>query len=225
MFGEIGWALALFVLSDVFGFGVGLPRPPDEAQTLRAALRAYDWEPTVRQTQEAAVGRAGLGPGRVAGMRPRVRWRSLVPDAVEGRYQLDEGASDRFNTAEDLDTDLRVLDTATTTSRSEDVGGRWYLSARWDLRGLVFDPEEIDVEKLANQIADDRIDLETLVAKVYFARRRLQVELLLLPPNSAMDAAPLYLDLRELTAQLDALTGGWFGRELRRRASGRAPPG
>jgi hypothetical protein len=212
MFVEVSYALAFFVV-----FQLQAAPQPDESQVLRGALHAYDWEPSVRQTQDASIAFAGLGPERVAGMRPRARWRALVPDVVEGRYQLDEGKSDRFNTSEDLDTELRVLDTATSTSRSEDVGGRWYLSAKWDLRGLVFDPRELDVEKLANQMAEDRIDLETLVGKVYFARRRLQVDLLLSPPTNALDAAPLYLDLRELTAQLDALTGGWFGEELRRR--------
>ncbi len=219
MFVDVGYALAFFVV-----FHLQAAPVPDEAETLRAALHAYDWEPSPRLTQLAAVDFAGLGTGRVAAMRSRVRWRALVPDAVEGRYQIDEGTSDRFNTSEDLDTELRVLDTATTTSRTEDVGGRWYMSARWDLRGLVFDPRELDVEKLANQIAEDRIDLETLVGKLYFARRRLQVELLLSPPTNALDAAPLYLDLREMTAQLDALTGGWFGTELRRRRSPTAAP-
>lgn len=219
MFGELAWPFALVLVLQL------LPAPPSpaanpEAARLQRAMRTYDWEPTARETQVAAVAHAGLGADRVAGMRPRVRWRALVPDALEARYQVDDGLSERFNTSEDLDTDLRVLETATTSSRTDDLGARWYLGARWDLRGLVFDPKELDIEKVAVQIADDRIDLETLVAKVWFARRRLQVDLLLDPPTSAEEAAPLYLDLREHTAHLDALTGGWFTKELQRRRRG-----
>jgi hypothetical protein len=213
---ELAWIAALFVLTEVFGVSMA----PTEHDRLEWALHAYDWEPGVRRVQEAATRNADFAPDATASMRGRARWRGLLPEGVEGRYTLNDGLTDRFSTNEDLDGDLQVLDTETTTARSQDVGGRWYLGARWDLRGLVFDPEEIDVERLATKTAENRIELELTVTRTYHERRRVQIELLLNPPHDADEGAARHLELQRLTSQLDALTGGWFGAEIERRRRG-----
>jgi hypothetical protein len=52
------------------------------------------------------------------------------------------------------------------------------------------------------------------VTRLYFERRRHQVDMLLAPKPDLMGRVRDELHLRELTAALDALTGGRFGAAL-----------
>ena len=52
------------------------------------------------------------------------------------------------------------------------------------------------------------------VTRVYFDRRRLQVDQLLSPSSSLRDQIKHELRLQELTASIDALTGGAFSAQL-----------
>jgi hypothetical protein len=59
------------------------------------------------------------------------------------------------------------------------------------------------------------------VTRRYYERRRLQIELELTPPTDLGDRVRKELRLQELTADLDAFTGGWFSEKLEK--AGRAP--
>ena len=52
------------------------------------------------------------------------------------------------------------------------------------------------------------------VTSLYFERRRAQVQLLLNPPSDTVERLRRELEIQELTASIDALTGGWFGEQL-----------
>ena len=64
------------------------------------------------------------------------------------------------------------------------------------------------------QLRDDILDE---VTNYYFERRRLQVELLESPPDDLRQRYKNQLRIHELTANLDALTGGYFTHELEKR--------
>jgi hypothetical protein len=53
------------------------------------------------------------------------------------------------------------------------------------------------------------------VTRVYFDRRELQVAMLLDPADTLEGRVALELELQELTARLDALTGGRFSATRR----------
>jgi len=59
------------------------------------------------------------------------------------------------------------------------------------------------------QLRDDIVDETT---RLYYERRRLQVELLIKPPKDAQGKIKKALRLQELTASLDGLTGGNFSK-------------
>lgn len=160
-------------------------------------------EPSVAELQAEAVRQAGLVPGKTASWQRRARAAALVPDlsvraSLSGSGSLPANGSDP-ETAGGANTDER---------RS------WYLSAsaNWSLERLVSPREEISLARESQSLATRREALLTEVARVYFQRRRLQVELQLRPPADA--AARLLAGLRidELSAILDALTGGAFSR-------------
>lgn len=66
--------------------------------------------------------------------------------------------------------------------------------------------------KLIMQLRDDILDE---VTRLYFERGRLQVELLLTPPEDLKTKLGKELRLQELTADKDGLTGGYLSRRLR----------
>ncbi len=67
--------------------------------------------------------------------------------------------------------------------------------------------ESQDIVKLRDKVLDE-------VTRLYFDRRRLQVELLLSPAGDLRTQLENELRLQELTANLDALTGGSFSASL-----------
>ncbi len=62
--------------------------------------------------------------------------------------------------------------------------------------------------QLRNDILDE-------VTRTYFERRRLRVEMLLSPPEDMKERIGQELRIQELTADIDALTGGYLSRKLK----------
>ena len=77
------------------------------------------------------------------------------------------------------------------------------------------DQTQIDVRsKLMVQLRDDVLDE---VTHLYFERRKLQIELMQNPPKDVNQLIEKELRLQELTADIDAMTGGYLSREIERR--------
>jgi hypothetical protein len=93
------------------------------------------------------------------------------------------------------------------------AGGRaWDVRAKlsWNLPRLVFNPEELDVASLAGLV--EGILKES--TRLYFMRRRLQVDMILNPPTDTATSLTKELRVQELTGLIDAMTGGWFRSTL-----------
>ena len=74
--------------------------------------------------------------------------------------------------------------------------------------------EQIRVLNESQKAVKIREKLMDEVTRLYFDRRRLQVEGLLNPPSSLNDEIEHVLRLQEFTANLDALTGGAFSASI-----------
>jgi hypothetical protein len=85
--------------------------------------------------------------------------------------------------------------------------------ATWRLDRLVFDDVELRVASLAQQRAKARAAVAAQTTALYYRRRAAQVEALWNPPGTIEESVRRELALEELTAQLDALTGGWWGEQ------------
>jgi hypothetical protein len=91
-------------------------------------------------------------------------------------------------------------------------------SAEWKLAEIVFDPDEVRVYDLLGDRADRREALLTLLVGTYFERRQLMLTELLLPAATPGEAIARRMRIDELTAVIDALTGGLLSRNLKRRS-------
>jgi hypothetical protein len=120
-------------------------------------------------------------------------------------------------TGRDADRDLdraftsgalrELLDERVVRSREYGVA----LTLSWDLGDAAFHPESIDVSREARALVELRDDVLDEVNRLYFERLRVLASL-----DTAEPGQMVLLRLRaaELTAGLDAWTGGWFGRHL-----------
>jgi photosystem II stability/assembly factor-like uncharacterized protein len=163
-------------------------------------------EPTVAQVMERALGAAflehDLYPGwvrrsRLAGWAPQLSLRGAFTRPARDFASLPGDA------APTLIRDLRSEWTA-------------FAFAEWSLDRL-FDPSpETAAGRTWRRLRRQRERILDRANNTYQARRRLQIALLHDPPEELHALALKQLRVQELTARLDALTGGWFSDNIRR---------
>lgn len=169
----------------------------DHVARRRAAQITAD-EPTVRETVAAALKYAGLARGGETSMRRRARLAAALPTLT-----LRVSRSTKWDETEE---DARVVG---------DVGQDLVLEARatWRLDRLVFDGAELRIASLAQQRARARASLSAQTTTLYYKRRAAQLDAVWHPAETVEEEMQRDLALEELTAQLDALTGGWWGAQ------------
>ena len=92
----------------------------------------------------------------------------------------------------------------------------YQVTLKWKLDDLVMSSERIRVISEAQDVVKLRDKVLRQATQIFFDRRRLQVELLLSPPGDLRAQVEDEIRLMELTAELDALTGGQFSRAAAR---------
>ncbi|MBR58531.1 MAG: hypothetical protein CMH54_10980 [Myxococcales bacterium] len=173
-------------------------------------LKRLKMEPNVREVQEASLRYFKVNRQQVNSMRTRAGSKALAP-VVEfsggfTRSELDETSI--------LDEYSKTIPWVLRGSGGNalDIRGKF----TWNLPQLVFNPEELDVASLAGLVEG----LLKESTRIYFMRRRLQVDMILSPPTDQATLLSKQLRIEELTGLMDAMTGGWFGREMERRFGG-----
>lgn len=183
------------------------------AEVVEQVLAKYAAEPTVREVQKAALDYARAHPEVVDAWRLRSRVAAAVPEVeTDFRVQLDD---DR--------RELRDPDAARaiTVIDEDDRGYRFGIGLDWKLDRLIFNREELSAVRESVRLANLRDRVLDEVTRRYYERRRLQVDLELSPPTDLGDRIRKELRVQELTADIDALTGGFFSEKLK--DAGRPP--
>jgi hypothetical protein len=190
------------------------PRDRRSDATLLRALAASD--PPVDALRAAASALALTEPDRARSLVLRARLAGWLPELRGGFYR-------RFARAESVDLGASVSTPLAPVGIDSDNDVRYELRATWDLAKLVFNPDEIGAHFQALRTADARREIESLVIRLYFDRRRLKAELGAADATAtgmALSGLRAELRIAEIEAELDALTGGAFTRLSRRRAEG-----
>ena len=192
------------------------------AQSPQEVLSRFNDEPTVLEVQSVAMLYAGVDPDQVDGWYTQASLANLMPETAEYRFRFrtDDRTTDRATTDQDPVTgaDLNFEDRREIREYEQlqhDV------KVSWDLSELVFNPDVLRVAREVGRIAKQREDIVTTVTKLYYERRQAQIDMVLNPPSSTSEKLRAELRIQELTANIDALTGGWFGQELK--AAGKDP--
>jgi hypothetical protein len=183
-----------------------------DKRKLRRLFGILKKEPTVQEVQRAATGYFDLDPDRVRTLARNARLKGLIPN-VQVRFT--NSISDEFrNTRDGLYVGLPGWPDLPNPSSFKEVMAQnsdslsWEVSAQFDLDRLVFSAEALDAKSLTSLSESLIRELTTL----YYSRRRVIISLVLSPPSGVEEYLYELTRLDELTAPLDALTGGMFER-------------
>ncbi len=193
------------------------PRRPPARVPAAVLHAAFADDPPIGVLRSAATALALAEPTRAESLIARARWAALLPEV---RVRLDR----RYTRTESLNLEQSATDPLTTPVGVDSINDvRYEWRATWDLARIVFNPDEIGASTHALRMAEVRREIETVVIRLYFERRRLKAEAL---ASDAPDTAPGVrgeIHVQEIEAELDALTGGAFSRWRASRAQD--PPG
>ncbi len=186
--GRIAHPLALLC---VVSSGQSAWARPDDARPAKSSE-----EPSVYTLQRAAIRYALVEPERVTSWIRRVNKSALLPE-IDVHYTHGVSSLQYLHPAE-------TVDSPTLYS-----GDQWHIEvgARWNLDRLVFHHDELAISREAQRIAVRREALTTRVAETYFARKRLLLEESK-ELGAASPSSERRMQIEELTAVLDGLTGG-----------------
>lgn len=173
-------------------------------------------EPTVVAAQTAALRFFNIDPDGVDNMRSRAALKGLMP-RLDARYRVNQSDMDADTRNLNVNQDAPFLfDSAQGKVQELQVG------LSWNLPSLVFNAEVLDVGSLA--VLQEGVLKE--ITRLYYTRRRLQIDLILNPPRDAQTELSKQLRIEELTSTLNAMTGNLFlkyeqGKRRNRRRTGR----
>ena len=170
-------------------------------------------EPDVLAVQAMAMDYTKTNPSLVEGWLSAAKSAYALP-AVTLSYDKDIDDYKTWNYL-DLNGDGNIdgSEHQFNTARADDDDG-FGVRLAWRLDKLVMSSERIRVINEAQDIVKLRDKVLDEVTRVYFDRRRLQAEQILSPPSGLKEQIKEELRLQELTASIDALTGGRFSAAL-----------
>jgi hypothetical protein len=146
------------------------------------------------------------------------RARSYVTRAGHAAWlpELRVLVSRRYGRSESLD--VNSSSTALTSPLGIDTVNdiRYEARATWDLGRLVFSSEELAAQTQAMHMAELRRDIETTMNRLYFERRGLLLDM----SGSRADSVRRPLRVREIEADLNAISAGAFAACVSGQATG-----
>jgi hypothetical protein len=191
-------------------------RPPTARAIDPATLRVLAaTDPPIDALRAAASALMLAEPARARSLVARARHAGWLPEV---RLRVDR----RLARAESVDLGPSVTTPLAPVGIDSDNDVRYEARLSWDLGKIVFNPDEIAAQFQALRTADARREVESLVIRLFFERRRLKAESAASDANDVAAGMKLEVRIAEIEAELDALTGGAFARLGRKPAGGAA---
>jgi hypothetical protein len=165
----------------------------------------YKNEPPIKEVQQVAIKYAEVEPEKIMRWRKQAKIKSLLPKLTVG---LDRSES----------TNYEIYTSQTTRYVYEgphDKSNGWDVTLSWELGDLIWSDDQTNIDvrsRLTVQLRDDILDE---VTKLYFERLRVKIELDNLSIEDRKKRLEKELRIEELTASLDALTGGYFSQQIK----------
>lgn len=91
----------------------------------------------------------------------------------------------------------------------------WGIRLEWDLGDFLYNSEQRYISREARDLVELRQDVLEEVNTYFFDRRRAQIEMLFSPPADVRSKIDLQLRVAQITATIDALTGGYLSNALK----------
>jgi hypothetical protein len=172
---------------------------------IQQAIKDLESEPSIQEVHRAALKFYNAEPETVASLRTRANLKYLLPD-VNVRYRRSNNGV--FINKLDYLQGEPTQGYAIGKDQSEGDVSELQISGTWSLSRLLFNPEVLDVSSLA--ALQEGVLKE--VTRLYYTRRRLQIDMILNPPKDAATQLSKEIRIDRITATLDALTNNIFSK-------------
>ncbi|MFA5119420.1 MAG: hypothetical protein WC695_11345 [Candidatus Omnitrophota bacterium] len=161
-------------------------------------------DPPIGELYEAAIRYAQVEPEKILLWRKAAAKKAWLPRMTVG---WDRNASNLWH-----------WESGSSSKPDDDVLRRgkdfldWDLTLSWDFGELIWNNDQTSIDARSRLLVQLREDVLDQVTKLYFERRRVKMDLNELRIEDRKKRLEKELRLQELTASLDALTGGFFSR-------------
>ncbi len=172
----------------------------------------FDHEPDIYEVHRWAIAYAEVSHKKIEDWRRQARKRAWLPKVGVGiDGDRDWSRSDSIWGSYTVGGQYFVGPDDKT--HGEDLG--WDVSLSWDLADLVWSTDQTTIDSRSKLMVELREDILNEVTRIYFERRRVQIELAF--SNSLEVTLKIDKEMRiaELSALINALTGGKFGRRIK----------
>ena len=169
--------------------------------------------PTIRDVHKMAIEYAEVSPEKIKKWRSGARWKAILP-------RLSLGFS------ESVDDNIEIYKNSTTAyvvTGPRERDNDWGIDLTWDLSDLVWNDAQTNIDVRSKLMVQLRDDILEEVTRLYFERKRLIAEvgssgLGSLDQKEVSGKGGLFekrMRIEELTAYIDALTGGRFSKTIK----------
>lgn len=165
-------------------------------------------EPSIRTIQEEAVRYANAKNSKIRSWQWASRLRALVPSVSIGKdfsksnsIDLDRGGTN--------DPDKYIVG-------PPDTSRGWDASVDWNLSDLIWSSSQTSIDSRDKLMVELREEVLGQVTRLYFERRRAQLEFIIRPPEDPLEHLEHLLRIDELTASIDAFTDSLLSKKLTR---------
>ncbi|MBI3306564.1 MAG: hypothetical protein HYZ84_01985 [Candidatus Omnitrophica bacterium] len=163
-------------------------------------------EPTAGKIHKAVMRFANLKNGKIKRWQSESRMAALLPSFSFGRD---------FSQNNNIDIDRGGTNDADRfITGPSDMDRGWDMDMRWDLGDFIYSSNQTSIDNREKLMVETRNDFLAEATRIYYERRRLQVEIVFAPAEGEQKHYEAILRLEELTSLLDAMTGGWMTRAL-----------
>lgn len=176
----------------------------DVEKNLKSFKIMFDNEPTFRELQQAAIKFCDVSSKKIQDWQRDSRLKALVPKVSVG---LDNHRS----------SNQEIYTSATrdyVSTGPDDIYKAVDVSVSWDVSGLIWSDSQTNIDvrsRLNTQLRNDILDD---LRRAYYERKRLQFDLMNVPPKDMRSRFDRELRIQELTQAIDDLTGNYLSDNI-----------
>lgn len=178
---------------------------PEKIILLKKLIRA---EPSAREVQKQVIRYANLSNSKTKRWHWGSRAASILPSFSFGKdFSANNNVDlDRGGTG---DPDKFIFG-------PDDIGKGWDMDLGWDFKDLIWSTAQTTIDSREKSMIELRDDFLANATRIFYERRRLQMDFVLNPPPLEKEFFERLLRIDELTSLLDAITNGNFEKLLGR---------
>ena len=162
---------------------------------------------TIQEVQGMAIEYAEVNPDKINRWREKAKWKAILPKVSLGYSQSNDDNIEIYKSA----TKSYVIEAPRESDND------WSVDLSWDLSDLIWNNAQTSIDVRSKLMVQLREDVLEEVTRLYFERKRLILEIAKLEKDGSTDHDEIsekQLKMEEITAYIDAFTGGQFSNNL-----------